>query len=153
MKHVSERQRRLFNLWRAGNSNQGINVRQPTNTSSRQMLRRTGFVTRCRELTAEFGFNMSRKVRRRIAWDSWLKGVQMTRLPLIWEPAVESEHDRMAEWAEFSYRAGWFTKAEEWWGRSGMVAAAIGGVVVGMLAGAVAAGVIWLLRYAAEMVE
>lgn len=40
-------------------------------TTSRQQRRRAGFKVRVAALNAEFGFNMSRDVRRSIAWDSW----------------------------------------------------------------------------------
>ena len=41
---------------------------------SRQIARRVGFNTRYKELTNQYGDNFPRKVRRRIAWDTWKEG-------------------------------------------------------------------------------
>lgn len=62
---------RLYNNWREGISNQGIRVSEFKHTMSRQRQRREGFERRVKQLNSEFGFNLSRKTRRRIAWDSW----------------------------------------------------------------------------------
>lgn len=44
-------------------------------TVSRQRRRRRGFLARVDELNLKHGFNLPRKVRRRIAWDSWRDGM------------------------------------------------------------------------------
>lgn len=44
-------------------------------TITRQRRRRAGFTARVNELNAKHGFNLSRQVRRRIAWDSWRDGM------------------------------------------------------------------------------
>lgn len=62
--------RRLRDLLRAGITNQGHDARNLPQTMSRQRLRRDLFIRRNRELTAQYGYNMPRKVRRRIALDS-----------------------------------------------------------------------------------
>lgn len=62
---------RLHDNWRAGITNQGIQVSSFQYTMSRQRQRREGFARRVKQLNSEFGFNLPRKQRRRIAWDSW----------------------------------------------------------------------------------
>ena len=63
--------RNLLNKWREGITNQGILVSEFKHTMTRQRQRREGFRRRDQELVKEFGYNLPRTVRRRIAWGSW----------------------------------------------------------------------------------
>lgn len=65
---------RLKALWKAGITNQGHVVATLPRGSSRQQNRRQSFIRRNKELIAQFGYNMPRTVRRRIAWDSLSEG-------------------------------------------------------------------------------
>lgn len=61
---------RLGALLRLGFTNQGVNFRTLKDSPSRQRTRRAAFVRRNRELIETYGYNLPRRIRRRIAWDS-----------------------------------------------------------------------------------
>jgi len=61
---------KLRTLLQLGFTNQGHRVNMLSHTASRQRSRRAAFVRRNRELLETYGYNMPRRVRRRIAWDA-----------------------------------------------------------------------------------
>jgi len=56
-------------LLQLGFTNQGTHIRTLKDSPSRQRSRRAAFVRRNRELIETYGYNLPRRVRRRIAWD------------------------------------------------------------------------------------
>lgn len=61
---------KLRTLLQLGFTNQGTRVNTLKDSPSRQRARRAAFERRNRELLETYGYNLPRRVRRRIAWDA-----------------------------------------------------------------------------------